>query len=162
MVRKLVNYQKKATAKCVLKTDGYQAIFEFDKQKHQEVIDLVVEFKLNPQLQELSLKSVSSFTTINDLQRLAAYLENHIARLRENSDSISEIFMDYSLAFQMQAFEGNIDVDIENDFGIQTLVNLGMYDQESSRTYVGGISVITLEDAEKFISSIREFVINIC
>ena len=161
MVRKLVNYQKKATAKCVLKTEGYQAIFEFDK-KHQEVIGLVVEFKLNPQLQELSLKSVSSFITINDIQRLATYLENHIACLRENPDSISEIFMDYSLAFQMQAFEGNIDVDIEGDFSIQTLINLGMYDQESSRTYIGGISVITLENAEKFIFSIREFVINIC
>lgn len=145
--------------RCTLETEGYQVTFNLESNSYSpEDIALEVEFRLNTQIKELSIKSIPSFIAINDLQRLGAYLEKHIAVLIQNPESESEVFLDYGLSFQLQAFSGDVESENEGSFSIQVMVNLGQYNELSSRTYVGGLSVATVESIQNFISSIHTVV----
>ena len=146
---------------CVIETEGYRAIFHL-KSLHdsQKILDLVVEFVLNPKLKELSFKSVPAFIFVNDLKRLVSYFENHIESLKQNSSSESDVFLDYGLGFELRASQGDVFSEIESEpegsFGLLVMVNIGWIEEEISRTYVGGESIVTLENIRNFISSVNQ------
>ncbi|HAX86839.1 MAG TPA: hypothetical protein DCY91_11415 [Cyanobacteria bacterium UBA11370] len=146
---------------CVIETDGYSAVFHL-KSLHdsQEILDLVVEFVLNPKLRELSFKSVPAFIFVKDLKRLVSYFENHIESLKQNSSSESIVFVDYGLGFELQASGGSVvsetGSETEGTFSLLVMVNIGQPETESTRTYVGGESMVTLENIQSFISSVNQ------
>src|SRR6478736_621234 len=96
---------------CTLETDGYQARFHLSRragsenlEPHgRERLDLVVEFRLDPHLGQLSIKSQRSATLISDLFRLADYLEQHVTALQENPETESFTFLTYERDFHLQA-----------------------------------------------------------
>ncbi|MDB9510159.1 hypothetical protein PN499_02910 [Kamptonema animale CS-326] len=141
--------------RCVFETKGYSIIFEL-KSNNLElgVVDLLLEFQLNPHIKDFSIRSIPSYIDLKDLERLATYLETHIASLIQNPDSESEFFVDYGLGFQLQALEGDVDLKNDGEFSIIVLVDVGEYEKGSCHTYVGGLSVVTVEKTQKFISSI--------
>lgn len=141
--------------RCVLETKGYSIVFELKNYNLAvEMVDLVLEFQLNPHIKDFYLRSIPSYITFKDLQRLATYLETHIASLIQNPDSQSQFFVDYGLGFQLQALEGDVDLENDGEFSIIVLVDVGEYEKGSSHTYVGGLSVVTVEKTQFFISSI--------
>ncbi|HBL14577.1 MAG TPA: hypothetical protein DD379_24950 [Cyanobacteria bacterium UBA11162] len=146
---------------CVIETEGYRAVFHL-KSLHdsQEIIDLVVELVVNPKLRELSFKSVPAFIFVKDLKRLVSYFENHIESLKQNSSSESTVFIDYGLGFELQASGGSVvsetGSETEGTFTLLVMVNLGQPETESPQTYLGGESIVTLENIRNFISSVNQ------
>lgn len=121
-------------------------------EKHADVL---VEFRLNPLIGEVAVKSVPTLIAISDLQRLVAYFENHIADLKQNPDSESYTFVTTDLGFQVQALSGEIRSQSDGEFSIRFMVNVGESNGEGCRVYVGGESLITLENIKNFGSSLR-------
>lgn len=141
---------------CLLETYGYQVFFELKSlENNTNLVDLAIQFILNPRLRELSVKSEPSFIAIKDLRRLVSYLEQHIDSLKQNSNSISNTFLENGLGFQIQAFEGSVYSESEGDFTLQFMVNVGQPRKRCSRIYVGGESEITFENIKRFTSSIN-------
>lgn len=142
--------------KCLLETEGYKILFELKSlENSKQDVDVIVEFQLNPHLGSLVVKSIPTFIAINDLERLVNYFEEHIAYLKVDSDSESSIFITYGLGFQVQALSGEVRSSNDGEFTIRFMVNVGQSDFEASRTYVGGESVVTLENIKSFTSSLQ-------
>ncbi|GAB4203748.1 MAG: hypothetical protein Fur006_58350 [Coleofasciculaceae cyanobacterium] len=142
--------------KCLLETDGYQVLFQL---KHldtsKEYFDAVIELMLDPHLTEVSLKSVPTFIAISDLQELVTYFDRHIARLQQNPSSESDTFVPKELGFQVKALSGEIISPTEGEFSLLFMVNVGRSNEEVSSTYFGGESEVTLENIQKFKSSVQ-------
>ncbi len=140
----------------------YRTVFELKSiDSNREMLDLVVEFQVDPRLREISVRSVSSYIDIKDLKRLVTYFEQHIASLKENSNSKSSVFIEYGLSFQIQASEGEIRSESEGEFSLQVMVNIGQPAKGYPRTYIGGESVVTLENIQSFTSSVNELLIEL-
>ncbi len=148
--------RQKMSNQFLLKTDGYQVLFNLTHLEHtKDYLDAIFEFRLDPQLANVSVKSPQTFISIKDLQELIAYFENHITRLQNNPDSQSEPFVTWELGFQVQALSGEIRSPQDGEFDILFMVNVGQGNEEVGSTYVGGESAVTLENIQRFISSVR-------
>jgi hypothetical protein len=148
--------QKSISGKCFLETEGYRIVFELKSlETTKQEIDLIVEFHLNSHLGDLAVKSIPAFISIQDLQRLITYFEEHIARLQENPDSEAYTFTTYGLSFQLQGLSGEVRSPNDGEFSIRVMLNLGQSNLEASRTYVGGESVVTLANIHSFTSSLQ-------
>lgn len=102
--------------------------------------------------------------SIQDIQRLIKYFEEHIAKLQENPDSESYTFVTYGLNFQVQALAGDVRINPSNllqtspddgEFTIVFMVNVGQSNVEACQTYVGGESVVTLKNIHSFTSLLQ-------
>jgi len=142
----------------LLETDGYQVVFELKSMKEadEDVVDAIIEFRLDSRLGNLSIKSVPNFIYKKDLEDLIKYFENHIDSLQKDQFSTSEVFITYGLGFQIQAFAGEAISPEDGEFTISFVVNLGQADEDSSRTWIGGESVITFEKIRNFTKAIDE------
>lgn len=142
--------------KCFLETDGYRILFELTAfNAVEKYADVVIEFRLNPLFGEVAVKSVPTLIAISDLQRLVAYFDRHIADLKQNPDSESYTFITTDLGFQVQALSGEIRSQNDGEFSIRFMVNVSESNREGYRVYVGGESLITLENIQSFGSSLR-------
>ncbi len=142
-------------SKCLLETEGYQILFDLKTlDSTTKDVDAVVEFILDPRLAEISVKSVPTFVAIKDLQRLIKYFEEHIALLQQDSDSESYTFVTWGLGFQVQALSGEVRSPNDGEFTLRFTINVGYVNKEASRIYVGGESVVTLENIHRFTSSV--------
>ncbi len=148
--------QKPISRQCLLETEGYRIVFNLKSlENNQQIVDLIVEYQLDPQLCFVVVKSRPEFIAIKDLQRLANYFEEHILRLQEEPDSESYTFVTYGLSFQVQALVGEVRSPSDGEFSLRFMVNVGQTNVEASRTYVGGESVVTLANIQSFTSSLQ-------
>ncbi|MBW4495552.1 MAG: hypothetical protein KME26_21200 [Oscillatoria princeps RMCB-10] len=144
------------SGQCFIETDGYQIWFDLksvDSQK--KYIDAVVEFRSDPRLCEVSVKSAPTFLAVSDLPELVMYLNRHIARLQTDPDSESDTLVTWELGFQVQASSGEVRSPTDGEFGIRFMVNLGRSHEEASSLFVGGEAEVTLEQVKSFTSSLQ-------
>jgi hypothetical protein len=154
--------QKSISGKCLLETEGYRIVFELKTlETTKQDVDMVVEFQLNPCLSNMVVKSKPAFISIKDLQRLVTYFEEHIALLEEDPDSESYTFTTYGLGFQLQGLSGEMRSPNDGEFSIRVMLNVGESNLENSRTYVGGESVVTLENIHNFTLSLQALLIEL-
>ncbi len=142
--------------KCVLETDGYQIIFELSSIKNsQKLVNLVIELRLDPQLGEMSVRSVPSRIALQNLQRLLSYFEQHIIALKADPNNESPVFLTEGLGFQMQALAGEFYTEAEGNCNIRVMINVGKHTQGYASTYIGGESVIEFVKIHSFTSEIQ-------
>lgn len=143
--------------KAILETNGYQIVFNLKSvdKPQADFVDSIVEFQLDSRLGELSARSIPTFIHFKDLQRLVTYFQQHIATLKENSDSDSHAFVTYGSGFVIQAFSGSVLSESEGFFTIQFMVNVGEAYEKACSTYVGGESVVTFANIRNFTSSLQ-------
>jgi hypothetical protein len=143
---------------CVLVTNGYQATFRLEnKTASEEYVNVKISFLLDHHLGAVSVDSDITFIAIKDLERLAAYLEDHVARLRQAQDNESHVFLTYELDFQMQALGGKLDSDGVGDFMLLFLVRVGPTPSlPPERAYVGGMATVSVEKAKEFAVCLRK------
>lgn len=139
-----------------LTTEGYVVTFQLEPRKDlRSSLDGTVVFTLVPGLSKMEVQSQSMPISVDDLERLAEYLQQHIVNLQADSDSEGETFVPLDLQFQMRASVGEVRSPDDGEFTLQFLVNVGQPDEESSSVYVGGEAVVTLEQIKHFLLSLR-------
>ncbi|NEP09523.1 MAG: hypothetical protein F6K14_04680 [Symploca sp. SIO2C1] len=142
--------------KCFLETDGYQIIFELSSIKDsQKLVNLVIELRLDPQLGEMSVRSVPSRIAPQNLQGLVSYFEQHIFALKADSNNESPVFLTEGLGFQMQALAGEFYTEAEGNCNIRVMINVGKHSQGYASTYIGGESVVEFFKIHSFTSEIQ-------
>lgn len=141
----------------ILKTEGYTVTFELTRFKNLHTsLDLTVIFALDPQLGNIEIKSIPMPITLRDLQDLTTYLEQHMANLQKDPNSEAYIFVPMDLQFQLQASLGEVRSPNDGEFTLQFMINVGRQKEGSPSVYVGGETVVTVENINSFISSIRQ------
>lgn len=141
---------------CTLETDGYRVLFNIRGfEADHDYLTWNVEFQLDPQLGHVLLKSIHNSIAVKDLLRLVEYLEQHITKLREDPCSTSDVFVEWELGFEAQAFSGDIISEREGAFNLVFMVNVGKALEDDTNTYIGGDSVITVENIQRFASEVR-------
>jgi hypothetical protein len=139
-----------------LKAEGYTVAFTLKTVKNVRTsLDLTAVFSLNPRIGKVEAASQTMLIRLQDIERLAAYLEEHMARLREDPDSQSYIFVPLDMQFEMQAFAGEVRGPDDGEFSLRFMVNVGQQDSESTAVYVGGETVVTVENIQNFIAALR-------
>ena len=143
--------------KCLLETNGYQILLHLKRVEttEEELFDTIFEFKLNPSLGETLVRSIPTIITLKDLQSLITYFEQHITNLKEDHNSESHTFVTRSLDFQVQASSGNIFSESEGVFTIVFMVNVGKAYEGACSTYLGGETLVTVENIRSFTSSLQ-------
>lgn len=145
--------------KCFLETEGSQIIFDLSSLPTKKELDLVVHFRLDPQMGRFCVSSIPTFIAINDLQRLISYFEEHITDLRNDPDSQSHTFVPLGLGFQLQALSGEIFTEnkasLDGEFTLRFMINVGRSHNEATSVYVGGEMVVTLTQIQDFIMSLQ-------
>jgi hypothetical protein len=143
--------------KCILETEGYRISFSLKAvQDSKEYVDMIVEFTLDQSLGGTIVKSVPTFIASDDLYRLVAYFEEHIAQLPQHPDREASTFVPMELGFQVQALAGEVYAENDGKFSVRFLLNVGKSKDEGERVYVGGEAVVTLKNIRKFITSLHE------
>ena len=143
-------------SKCFLETDGYQIVFELNSiENSQELVDLVIELRLDPQLGEMLVQSIPCAIALQDLQALVNYFGQHIAALQADPNNESPVFLTHGLGFQIQALAGEFYTEAEGNFNIRVMVNVGKQTQGYASTYVGGESVVEFTKIYSFSSAIQ-------
>ena len=143
--------------KYVLEADGYRICFDLkETQAAKESVDMIVKLVLDKNLGDVAVQSVPTLMTIRDLYRLVAYFEEHVARLRQNPDSESYVFVPMELGFQVQGLAGEVQAGNDGEFSVRFLVNVGESSPAGHRVYIGGESVVTLKNLQVFLASLHE------
>jgi hypothetical protein len=108
-------------------------------------------------LQEEKFVDCAPFSgTYNDFVRLADYFEKHVKQLRQDPWSDSDVFVQYGLEFQVQALCGDVEPDVEGDFGLRVMLLAGQA-LEGRRTYIGVEGSVDLAKCNAFVMKLREF-----
>lgn len=142
--------------RCQLETDGYLVIFDFKSiQDTPDYMDLTIEFKLDKSISGISVKSIPNFISKDDLQDIIKYFKDHIARLQKEPARESHTFITYGLGFQIKALSGYVESPDYCEFSLLFLVNVGKSEENNFNTYVGGESIITLNNVQDFIGSLQ-------
>jgi hypothetical protein len=142
------------TPRCTLETEGYRIAFHLHRlDAAREYFDGSVELSLQPDLGGLVIKSAPTFLGVADLRQLAAYFEEHIARLQGDPDAEASVFVPLELGFQVQALSGDVGPEAEGEFTLRFMVNVGQR-EGCSRTYVGAEAVTTVQSVRDFTASL--------
>lgn len=143
----------------VLKTEGFHFSFDVDyAQTGPQYCGMVVTFRLLPPLPELEASSEETSIAIDDLRRLQEYFEQHMAKLLATDGNVeADVFVNWELGFQIQALVGEAESPTDGTFSIRCQVNAGK-SENGYRTYVGGESNLTFEQARAFIRDIQTFI----
>lgn len=145
-----------------LTTEGYMVTFQLEQRKDlRSSLDGTVVFTLVPGLSKMEVHSQPMPISVDDLERLSEYFQQHIANLQADADSEGETFVPRDLQFQMRASVGDVRSPDDGEFTLQFLVNVGRPDEESSSVYVGGEAVVTLEQTRHFLLSLRRLLTEI-
>jgi hypothetical protein len=87
---------------------------------------------------------------------LADYFDHHIKQLHRDSWSDSAVFVQYGLEFQVQALCGDVEPDVEGDFGLRVMLLAGQ-SLEGRRTYIGVEANVDVVKCLAFVTQLREF-----
>jgi hypothetical protein len=140
---------------CVLDAGGYRVTFTFQPTgATKKYVDALIELTLDPQLGNVSVKSVPTFLALSDLRRLATYLKDHLSGIKIDPERASYIFLPIELGFQVQGLSGEVDTDEEGEVILRFMVNVGENPDDGSRVYVGAESIVAVERIEEFVSSL--------
>jgi hypothetical protein len=144
------------TVLCVLDAGGYRVAFTFDNgDASKEYLDTTVELSLGAELGAFTVRSQPTFIAVKDLQRLAAYLEDHVAALQKDPNREPPPFVPLELGFQIHALSGDVLSEDEGEFTLRCMVNVGQGPDDSSRVYVGAESAVDVTRVKEFIASLE-------
>jgi hypothetical protein len=143
-----------------LVTSGYEIKFYLRKiDSSSEHIAIMVEFIGDHHYSILPIRSISNKMFLNDLEKLCIYLENHVSSINKNSSHVSEPFLAYGTVFRIKAMEGEARSNSEGEFSIQCMVNAGNPPGQIFSTYLGGLAVISIKNANEFTNTLREAIL---
>jgi len=94
----------------------------------------------------------------SDLVRLADYFDHHVKQLSRDAWSDSDVFVQYGLEFQVQALCGDVEPDVEGDFGLRVMLLAGQA-LEGRRTYIGIEANVDVIKCHAFVAQLREFLL---
>ena len=94
----------------------------------------------------------------SDLVRLADYFDHHVKQLNRDAWSDSDVFVQYGLEFQVQALCGDVEPDVEGDFGLRVMLLAGQA-LEGRRTYIGIEANVDVIKCHAFVAQLREFLL---
>ncbi|MBE9114605.1 hypothetical protein IQ249_01725 [Lusitaniella coriacea LEGE 07157] len=144
---------------CRLQTDGYQVLLDFEfTDLTSEYIDSIIELNFNKKLSMPCIRSVKTYVSKEDLQLLIQYLENHINQLKKNKEHESLAFVSGELGFQVTALSGFVESSEYCEFSLLFMVNVGKPNEEISSTYIGAESMVTLDNVQDFICSLKSVI----
>lgn len=147
--------------KLMLHVAGY--CINFDFQPHPKIkeglrgkIRLITTHDFEPR----ELETKEFLLLIDDLLRLATYLEQHINNLtiRQSDQDYSEshFFFDDSLAYEIRGLNGDVWSNMQDGFSFEMLVKVG-FDLTMKRPVYAGIKTsVKVAEVTRFIEQIRE------
>ena len=142
--------------KLILETEGYQVSFEIETMPNlKDEFDVRVGFLLDPCLGNVALTSSPMPLSVKELRRLEDYLKQHIEHLQVDPNSESYTFVPLDLQFELQALSGEICSQDDGEFTLRFMIDTGATSEGRSSVYVGGEAVVTLENVNRFLSSIN-------
>jgi len=142
------------SVRCILATEGFQAIFHLKPlDKELESFDAAIDLILDPDLGAIAMRSIPTFLSLHDCRRLLVYMEEHIWGLRHDATKESPVYVPLEMGFQIRALAGEVNADDEGEFGLRFMLNVGQK-EGFSPVYVGAESVIDVEDARRFATSL--------
>jgi len=146
--------------KLFLNTEGYQVSFDLKTLPDRtDAFDTIIHFRLDPRLGNVAFTSFPAHLTCETLQRLVTYLEQHIAQLEDESFK-SYVFVPLNLQFQLQALAGGINSPDDGEFGLRFMINMEQPDVDLTSVDVGGEAVVTLEEINHFLASVKHLLAN--
>ena len=144
------------TSKLFLNTEGYQVSFEMKTIPDlPDEFEVTISFRLDPRLDNVTFTSTPSALPFKELQALADYFTPHIELLKSNPNGDSDTFVPLDLQFQLQAFAGEVRSPDDGEFTLQFMINMGKPEKGSTSVYVGGEGVVTLEEINRFLASVK-------
>ena len=145
--------------KLVLNTEGYQVTFELKMTPDRTgEFDTTLSFVLDPRLGTVAFTTFPARITLDTLQELVAYFEQHIAQIRILPFSKSKTFFPLNFLFKLQALEGEINTPDDGDFSLRFMMDMHQPGADPAAVYVGGEAAIFLEDVNSFLSSVRQLI----
>ncbi|MCI0457075.1 MAG: hypothetical protein L0Z62_08855 [Gemmataceae bacterium] len=144
------------TTQCLLDAGGYRVAFTLHHHDAKgEYLEATVALSLPAALGGTSVTSKPTFIAVKDLRRFVAYLDGHIASLRDDPAHESFAFVPLELGFQAQALAGEVDSENEGEFTLRFLVNVGEVPTDGGRVYVGAESAVEVSRVRKFMASLE-------
>lgn len=138
-----------------LQANGYRIVFHFrpvtSSPRH---LDLVTSFALDPMIGNFTISSVPTFITLDDLEELATYFEQHLTHLQHDPDSESDTFVPLELGFKVTALSGKVVDGDEGEFSPDFKINVGSHAQ-GTRVYVGAKATVDVRQIRRFIADLR-------
>lgn len=151
----------KTSTTCVLQAAGYQVTFELLSLDEEGYVRYNLRFLLDPGLGSVALQSTAPSIAARDLERLLDYLEEHMSHLVRDPDREADVYLEYELGFQLQAYSGGANDDgSEGSFTLRFLVNVGRAkvdatDDIGTYVYAGAESDIAFSQVRAFVMSMR-------
>jgi hypothetical protein len=145
--------------KLVLDTQGYQVTFEIlTIPDCTDAFDTIIHFFLDLRLEAVAFKSVRARLTLDTLREMVIYFDQHVIQLQADPFSESDTFVPMNLLFKLQALAGEIDVPDDGEFSLRFMINMEQDDVDLTSIYVGGEAVITLQNVDSFLSSVKQLI----
>jgi hypothetical protein len=145
--------------KLVLDTQGYQVTFEILAIPDcTDAFNTIIHFLLDPRLEAVAFQSVRAPLTIETLQRLTTYIEQHLVKTQDEPFAESYPFVPMNLLFEVQALAGEWNAPDDMEFSLRFMVNMEQEHVDLNSIYVGGNAVITLQNINSFLASVKQLI----
>ena len=141
----------------ILKGNGLEWKIKFE-QVNTDYTYGQMTLKMQTIHEEKLIGCVPFSSSYSDLVRLADYFDHHVKRLNRDAWSDSDVFVQYGLEFQVQALCGDVEPDVEGDFGLRVMLLAGQA-LEGRRTYIGVEANIDVIKCHAFVAQLREFLL---
>ena len=139
-----------------LKGSGFEWIITFEQANPEGFTYGQMTLKMRTIHEERSLGCVPFSSSYNDLVALADYFDHHVKRLISHPWSDSDVFVQYGLEFQVQALCGEMDANMEGDFGVRVMLLAGQT-PDDSRIHVGIEASVDISQCYAFVTQLRDF-----
>ena len=139
-----------------LKGSGFEWMIKFEQINPEGFTYGHMTLKMRTIHEERSLGCVWFSSSYSDLVELADYFDHHVKRLIKDPWSDSDVFVQYGLEFQVQALCGEVDPNMEGDFGLRVMLLAGQTPDES-RIHVGVEASVDVAQCYAFVTQLREF-----
>ena len=101
------------------------------------------------------IESIPFYITLSDIERMIEYLNNHIQLLISDKEIKETAFFFYGLGFQFQALDGDVTSEIEGDFTLRIMLNVGSAPSTGTRIYCGCECVVDVASVSVFIRELH-------
>ena len=145
--------------KLILNTKGYQVTFEIlTIPDCTDAFDTIIHFLLDPRLEAVAFQSVRAPLTIETLQRLTTYLEQHLVKIQDESFTDYYAFVPDNLLFVVEALAGGWDAPDDIEFSLRFMINMEQGHVDLTSIYAGGEAVITVQNVDSFLASVKQLI----
>ena len=142
----------------ILEGNGLEWKIKFEQVRTEGYTDGQMTLKVQTVDEEKLIGCVPFSSSHNDLVRLADYFDHHVKQLRQDAWSDSDVFVQYGLEFHIQALCGDVEPDVEGDFGLRVMLLAGQA-LEGRRTYIGIEANVDVAKCHTFVAKLREFLL---